>query len=127
MPFRAPRSVLNGRIMAPRRFATQAYDMDRLKAVATAAGASLNDVFLAICGAASLPARAERAPRTHAHRHVPVSVRPEGGASVGNAITFLYTGLSTDAEDPAGSSIRNPHLKGSSEIRWGELAARDYL
>jgi hypothetical protein len=31
---------------------------------------------------------------------VPVSVRPEGAASVGNAITFLYTEIGTDIADP---------------------------
>jgi WS/DGAT/MGAT family acyltransferase len=102
VPFRAPKSVLNQRIHAPRRFATQAYEIDRLKAVAKAAGGSLNDVFLALCGGAlrrylddigELPAHSLTA-------NVPVSVRPEGQAGVGNAITFLYASLGTDVEDP---------------------------
>jgi diacylglycerol O-acyltransferase / wax synthase len=102
VPFRAPGSVLNGRINTPRRFATQTYEMDRLRAVAKAADASLNDVFLAICGGAlrrylseldALPSRSLTA-------NVPVSVRPEGEVAVGNAITFLYAGLGTDLDDP---------------------------
>lgn len=102
VPFRAPGSVLNGRINAPRRFATQTYELDRMKAVAKAAEGSLNDVFLAICGGAlrryltdldALPERTLTA-------NVPVSVRPEGDVNVGNAITFLYAGLGTDVADP---------------------------
>ncbi len=31
---------------------------------------------------------------------MPVSVRAEGGARVGNAITFLYASLGTDVDDP---------------------------
>jgi diacylglycerol O-acyltransferase len=102
VPFRAPTSVLNRRIQAPRRIGTQLYDMGRLKAVGGATGASLNDVFLAICGGAlrrylqeqdALPARSLTA-------NVPVSVRPEGDVKAGNAITFLYASLGTDVEDP---------------------------
>lgn len=102
VPFRAPKSVLNSRINAPRRFATQAYDMDRMKAVAKAAGGSLNDVFLAISGAAlrRYLLELDALPEHTLTANVPVSVRPEGEANVGNAITFLYAGLGTDVEDP---------------------------
>lgn len=102
VPFRAPNSVLNGRINAPRRFATQTYDIDRMKAVAKAAGGSLNDVFLALCGGAlrRYLQDLDALPEQTLTANVPVSVRPEGGTNVGNAITFLYAGLGTDVEDP---------------------------
>lgn len=102
VPYRAPKSIFNGTISTPRRFATQQYPIDRLRTVASAADGSLNDVFLAICGGAirrylqdvdALPERSLIA-------NVPVSVRTGEGASVGNAITFLYTQLGTDVEDP---------------------------
>lgn len=102
VPFRAPNSVLNGRINAPRRFATQRYDIDRMKAVAEAAGGSLNDVFLAICGGAlrRYLSELDSLPKRTLTANVPVSVRPEGGIKVGNALTFLYAGLGTDIDDP---------------------------
>ena len=102
VPFRAPRSVLNSRIHAPRRFATQRYEMDRMKAVAKAAGGSLNDVFLAICGGAlrRYLTDLDALPEQTLTANVPVSVRPEGAASVGNSITFLYTEIGTDIADP---------------------------
>jgi len=102
VPFRAPHSVLNTRIQAPRRFATQNYDIDRMKAVATAAEGSLNDVFLAVCGGAlrRYLSELDALPEHTLTANVPVSVRPEGAASVGNAITFLYTELGTDIADP---------------------------
>lgn len=102
VPWRAPRSIFNVRISTPRRFATQQYPLDRLRAVAKAADASLNDVFLAICGGAlrryliehdALPAKSLTA-------NVPVSVREATGAGVGNAISFLHTKLGTDIADP---------------------------
>jgi WS/DGAT/MGAT family acyltransferase len=94
--------VLNDRINAPRRFATQDYDLARLKAVAAAAGGSLNDVFLAICGGALRRYLDELGalPEHTLTANVPVSVRPEGAVGVGNAISFLYAELGTDVEDP---------------------------
>lgn len=102
VPFRAPKSLLNQRIHAPRRFATQNYDIERMRAVAKAAGGSMNDVFLAICGGALRRYLSELGalPEHTLTANVPVSVRPEGGANVGNAITFLYAALGTDVEDP---------------------------
>ncbi|WP_182376016.1 wax ester/triacylglycerol synthase family O-acyltransferase [Nocardioides sp. WS12] len=114
-PYRAPKSIFNGKISTPRRFATQQYPIDRLRAVGTAAGGSLNDVFLAICGGAirrylqdvdALPAQSLIA-------NVPVSVRTGEGASVGNAITFLYTQLGTDVEDPLERIAR---IKASTQL-----------
>jgi WS/DGAT/MGAT family acyltransferase len=110
VPFRAPRSVLNRRIHTPRRFATQYYEIDRLKAVAKASGGSLNDVFLAICGGALRRYLTELGdlPKESLTANVPVSVRPEGAAGVGNAISFLYAKLGTDVADPV-ERIRTIH------------------
>ena len=102
VPFRAPKTLFNGRIHTPRRFATQHYPIDRLRRAANATGGSLNDVFLTVCGGAlrryldelhALPAEPLIA-------NVPVSVRAEEGAGVGNAITFLYSTRGTDIADP---------------------------
>ncbi|MGI8536675.1 MAG: WS/DGAT/MGAT family O-acyltransferase [Mycobacteriales bacterium] len=102
VPFRAPRSVLNRRINGPRRFATQAYEVDRLRAVAKAAGGSLNDVFLALCGGAlrRYLTELDALPKDSLTANVPVSVRAEGSNNLGNAITFLHAKLGTDIADP---------------------------
>ncbi len=102
VPFDTPNSIFNGRIKGQRRFATQIYRIDRLRAVAQTAGATLNDVVLAICGGAlrrflleldALPAK----PLTTG---IPVSVRPKDDEGTGNAITFIIGTLATDVEDP---------------------------
>lgn len=102
LPFDAPRSVLNGRVREKRRFATQQFEMDRLRALATAAGGTLNDVVLAMCGGAlrrfllerdALPAEQ---PLTAG---IPVSVRPPDDEASGNAITFIVATLGTDIAD----------------------------
>lgn len=102
VPFRTPKTLFNGRIHTPRRFATQHYPIDRLRAVGAATGASLNDVFLTICGGAlrRYLIDADALPVEPLIANVPVSVRPDGGAGVGNAITFLYSSLGTDLADP---------------------------
>ncbi len=101
-PFRAPKSIFNGRIHTPRRFATQHYSIDRLKHLAKAADGSLNDVFLAVCGGALRRYLIEndQLPSESLTANVPVSVRAHEGARVGNAVTFLYSQLGTDIHDP---------------------------
>jgi len=102
VPFDTPRSIINGRVRQPRRFATQQFAIARLKALADATNATLNDVVLALCGAAlrrfleelsALPAQSLTA-------GIPVSVRPKDDEGAGNAITFIIGTLGTDIEDP---------------------------
>jgi diacylglycerol O-acyltransferase / wax synthase len=102
VPFRAPKTIFNGRIHTPRRFATQHYPIERMKAVAKAAEGSLNDVFLAVCGGAMRRYLLEHdaLPAEDLTANVPVSVRQGDGAKLGNAITFLYSRLGTDIHDP---------------------------
>jgi diacylglycerol O-acyltransferase len=102
VPFRAPKTILNGRIHTPRRFATQHYPIERMKAVSKAAEASLNDIFLAVCGGALRRYLIEQdaLPVEDLIANVPVSVRAGHDAKVGNAITFLYSRLGTNVADP---------------------------
>jgi WS/DGAT/MGAT family acyltransferase len=129
IPFRSPRSVLNKRIQAPRRFATQVYEIDRLKRVAKAAEGSLNDVFLAISGGAlrRYLSDLDALPTDSLTGNVPVSVRQEGEAGVGNAITFLYAKLGTDIEDPVEriQSIRESTQLGKSRLPNASGAVMD--
>ena len=102
VPFRTPKTIFNGRIHTPRRFATQHYPIDRLRTIATATGGSLNDVYLTICGGAlrRYLIEVDELPLESLIANVPVSVRADEGAGVGNAITFLYSTLGTDIADP---------------------------
>lgn len=131
VPFRAPRTIFNGRIHTPRRFATQHYSIERMKLVAKALDASLNDVFLAISGGALRRYLDEQGalPREPLTANVPVSVRPGDGASVGNAITFLYAELGTDIEDPVArvAAIRDSTRLGKARLpHVGGLAMDAY-
>ncbi len=102
LPFDTPMSPINGRICGPRRFATQLFEIARLKKVAAAGDATLNDVVLAICGAAlrRFLDELEQLPEKSLTAGIPVSVRPADDEGAGNAITFIISTLGTDIADP---------------------------
>lgn len=98
----APRSILNGRIGRSRRFATQQYQLADIKRIAHAAGGTVNDVVLALCGGSlrrylldqhALPERPLIA-------MLPVNVRPADDPGGGNQVGAILTTLATDVEDP---------------------------
>jgi diacylglycerol O-acyltransferase / wax synthase len=102
VPFSAPRSVLNGRVREKRRFATQQFSMERVRSLATTAGCTINDVVLAVCGAALRQFLLERGnlPEQSLTTGIPVSVRPKDDESGGNAISFIIATLGTDLTKP---------------------------
>jgi WS/DGAT/MGAT family acyltransferase len=102
-PRQAPRCVLNGKISRNRRFATAQLELARIKAVAKAAGGTLNDVILALCAASLRRYLAERdaLPTTPLVAMLPVSIRPAGDAGGGNAVGAILASLATTTEDPA--------------------------
>lgn len=101
-PFAAPKSVLNGRVTAQRRFATQQYPLARLKAISKVADATLNDVVLAISAAALRRFLKEKnaLPRQSLTAGLPVSVRLRDDAEAGTGISFIIACLATDRADP---------------------------
>ena len=102
VPYRAPKSVINSRVTPPRRFATQQYEIERLKTLAKAAGVTLNDVVLALCGSSlrRFLMESNALPNQTLTAGIPVSVRPAGDMAVGTAISFIVATLGTDIADP---------------------------
>ena len=102
IPFDTPTSIINGRIHGQRRFATQRFELARLKALADAGSATLNDVVLALCGGALRRFLVElgELPDKPLTAGIPVSVRPKDDEGTGNAITFIISTLGTDIDDP---------------------------
>ena len=100
-PFSAPVSVLNYRITGARRFATQQYDLARLKALAKKADATLNDVVLWLCGTAlrRFLKEAHHLPGKSLTTGIPVNVRPADDQGHGTAISFIMASLGTDIAD----------------------------
>jgi WS/DGAT/MGAT family acyltransferase len=86
-----------------RRFATQQFEMKRLRALAVAGQCTLNDVVLTICGGALRRYLLDRGelPDKPLIAGIPVSVRPADDQGAGNAISFIVATLGTDITDPA--------------------------
>lgn len=127
MPFQAPPSMLNVPLTAARRFVAQSYDLARLKAVAKAAGVTLNDVTLAMCGGA-LRAYLEwqqALPDRPLVALVPVDIR-SGQGHEGNALSLLLANLGTHVADPLDrlSLIHESMDSGKQRLRRMNPAAR---
>ncbi len=101
-PFGGPKSVLNRRVTGQRRFATQQYDLAKLKVLAKAASCTLNDIVLYLCGTAlrRFLEEANTLPDKSLTAGIPVNVRPADDQDTGNAISFIITNLATDVADP---------------------------
>jgi WS/DGAT/MGAT family acyltransferase len=101
-PFRDEKTLLNGKIGRNRRCNFRTLSLERMRASAHRADVTVNDVFLSICGGALRRYLGGRnallaQPLT---AMVPVSVRPEGDDSHGNAVSFVLASLATDIEEP---------------------------
>lgn len=101
-PMQAPQTIFNGRISRNRRFATQSYSLDRLKALAKASGGTLNDVALALCGAAlrRLLSDQNALPLQPLIAMLPVNIRPADDPGGGNAVGAILASMATHISDP---------------------------
>lgn len=100
---RAPRSILNQKISASRRFAAQSYSMPRIRALAKILDGTINDVVMAMCAGALRRYLSDlnALPDEPLVAGVPVSLhRDREHAQPGNAISFMLATLATDLPDP---------------------------
>jgi WS/DGAT/MGAT family acyltransferase len=102
MPFRAPRTMLNVPIGGARRCAAQSWSLERINAVKNAAGATVNDVVLAMCAGAlrSYLTDLNALPDRPLIAMVPVNLRAEVDSPSGNAISTVLCNLATHVDDP---------------------------
>jgi len=102
-PLTAPRTSFNGTITGDRVIAVTDMDLEDVKAVRRATGATVNDIVLSIAGGALRQYLVERdeLPESSLLATVPVSVRDESQRDDGaNKVSALFTHLGTDIEDP---------------------------
>jgi WS/DGAT/MGAT family acyltransferase len=100
----APKTAFSGRISAHRRFAFGRLDLDRVKAVKSAYGVTVNDVVVTMCAGAVRRWLIEhdQLPSQPLVTQIPVSVRTsEQQGTYGNRILLLGAPLFTDIADPA--------------------------
>jgi WS/DGAT/MGAT family acyltransferase len=105
VPYEAPNSILNSGISGARRFAGDKWPHERLKAIATAAGCTVNDVVLSVCGGAlrSYLMELEALPNRSLIAMVPISLRRDDDAfnGEGNAFGAILCDLRTTDQDPS--------------------------
>lgn len=99
----APKSVINGRIWAPRRFVAQSYSLERVRTVAKAYDATINDVVLAMSSGALRRhlLNANALPDKPLISVVPVSVRSESQGDLGNSVAAILVNLGTNKASAA--------------------------
>ncbi len=103
---KAPQTLFNSKVSASRRFAAQSYSTPRIRRVARAYDATVNDVVLAMCGGAVRRYLSDlgELPDKSLTGAVPISVR-RPGSDAGNEVAFTMTTLATHLDD-AGERLR---------------------
>ena len=98
---RGPRCILNGNTTGRRRFATQRLELGRVKAIAKAAEATVNDVVLAVCAGAlrSYLAEVDKVPKAPLLASVPVALPRADGQTMGNSVAAIHAAIATDEAD----------------------------
>jgi diacylglycerol O-acyltransferase / wax synthase len=104
LPFSAPRTILNTPVSSARRFAGDAWQIDRLREVARRTDTTINDVALTMCAGALRDYLIERdaLPQDPLVAMVPVSLTstdPAEEARDGNSWAAVLCNLGTDCDD----------------------------
>jgi len=119
-PFTAPASALGGSIEGQRRFATQQYELKRIKALADRADCTLNDIVLYLCSTALRRYLSEHArlPSRALSALIPVSLRGAEDNRTGTAIGFMVADLATNVGDPRErlAAIKRSTLAAKNEL-----------
>ena len=127
-PYRAPSSVLGGRITGQRRFATQQYELKRLRRIARAASCTLNDIVLYLSGSALRRYLAEHArlPNRPLTAGIPVNLREADDLSMGTAVGMMVAELGTNVANPLErlEAIRRSSSEAKRHLRELPAAAR---
>ena len=120
LPMQAPRSMFNVSITGSRRFAAETWPMERLRRVAKAGDATLNDVVLAMCSGALRAYLIEQdaLPSAPLVAMTPVSLRNEDSPEATNAVGTILCNLATDLEHPGARlvAIRASMLSGKATL-----------
>jgi diacylglycerol O-acyltransferase / wax synthase len=124
-----PVSPLNEPISSGRRLARAKRPLAELQRIKRRFGATVNDVYLAIAAGAVRRLLIERGQKPRPLKTmVPVNVRDDGEAELGNRISFMFVDLPCDEPDPE-RRLRRLHAateacKGSGEARAADSAMR---
>ena len=121
LPMTAPKSILNTTISGSRRFAADDWPLERIKAVARGADATVNDVVLAMCSGAlrRYLLDLDALPSSSLTAMTPVSLRAADDEGGGNAVGSILCSLGTDLDD---AEERMQHVRASMRLAKQTLA-----
>jgi diacylglycerol O-acyltransferase / wax synthase len=124
-PYSSPRSPLGGGLGRHRRFATQRYRLEDLKACARASQSSLNEIVLYLSGTALRRYLTEHAsvPSAPLTAGIPVSLRRPGDQSTGTDLSFMIADLGTNVADPLERLEIIKHSSGEAKAQLRSLPA----
>lgn len=125
LPMQAPRSMFNVPITGSRRFAADDWSLSRIRAVAKAAGGTINDVVLAMSGAAlrDYLLSLDALPDASLVAMTPVSLRQDESAE-GNSVGSILVSLGTDLDS---AEQRMLHIMDSATKAKSALAGLSQL
>ena len=101
-PFQTPLTILNGRVTGSRRLVAQSWSLSRVKKIAKALNATVNDIFLAMSGGALRRYLIDQdaLPEEPLTAMTPVSFRPADADIEGNSFSVVFATLATEIGDP---------------------------
>ena len=101
-PFQTPLTILNGRVTGSRRLVAQSWSLQRIKSVAKALDATVNDIVLAMSGGALRRYLIDQGalPEQPLTAMTPVSFRPADAEIEGNSFSVVFATLATELGDP---------------------------
>jgi WS/DGAT/MGAT family acyltransferase len=127
-PYRAPGSPLGGPLNGQRRFATQQYELERVRALARSAECTLNDIVLYLSGSALRHYLAEhgRVPERPLTAGIPVNLREAEDQSMGTVVGMIVAELGTNIADPLErlAAIKRSTAEAKRHLRALPSAAR---
>ena len=127
-PYRTPDSALVGKLGGQRRFATQRYELDRIKALAKTAECSINDIVLYLSGSALRRYLSEhgRLPDRPLTAGIPVNLREADDQSAGTAIGIMIAELGTNIADPLArlEAVKRSTAEAKAQLRKLPAEAR---
>ncbi|MDH3915271.1 MAG: wax ester/triacylglycerol synthase family O-acyltransferase [Chromatiales bacterium] len=102
VPFTAPKTRLNSVVTRARRAAVGELPLDELKAISKGTDTTLNDVVVTICDIALTRylRRHHQTPKGPLVAQMPVSLRRDGNAQMGNQLAILPVTLGRVGQDP---------------------------
>lgn len=126
-PFSAPRSVLNGTLSKERTWDCVHLELDRIKAVRKATGATVNDVVLTICAGALRRYLEEEKelPDEPLVAMCPISIRTDDQkGDMGNQVSAMLVSLATDMVEPGERLARIMRSAYDSKVYNRAIGAR---